>query len=132
MRRLAEFSGADTLVSGQYARFGDQIRIDATLQDLKHDRAVPLKIDAVNEKDIPGAVDRLATAVRNNLSFSSDVIDELKANSFQPSSRSTSALREYNKGIQLLRDGKNLQAVQAFQAASEGGSGVCPRLFTSG
>ena len=27
--------------SGQYARFGGQIRIDATLQDLKHDRSVP-------------------------------------------------------------------------------------------
>jgi tetratricopeptide (TPR) repeat protein/predicted Ser/Thr protein kinase len=119
LRRLAEFSGADTLVSGQYAKFGDQIRIDATLQDLTHDRTIPLKIDAVNEKDIPGAVDRLATAVRNNLSFSTAVIDELKASSFQPSSRSTSALRGYNQGIQFLRDGKNLQAVRAFQAASK-------------
>jgi eukaryotic-like serine/threonine-protein kinase len=119
LRRLAEFSGADTLVSGQYAKFGDQIRIDATLQDLKQDRTVPIKIDAVNEKDIPGAVDRLAAAVRNNLAFSSDVINELKASSFQPSSHSTPALREYNQGIQFLRDGKNLDAVQAFQAASK-------------
>ena len=60
LRSLAEFSNADTLVSGQYAKFGGQIRIDATLQDLKHDRTVPIKIDAVDEKDIPGAVDRLA------------------------------------------------------------------------
>src|SRR6266436_5513800 len=32
--RIAEFSSADTVVWGQYAKIGDQIRIDATLRDL--------------------------------------------------------------------------------------------------
>ena len=116
--RIAEFSSADTLVWGQYAKFGGQIRIDATLQDLKHDRSVPIKIDAVDEKDIPGAVDRLAVLLRNNLAFSPDVINELKASSFQPSSHSAPALRDYNQGVQLLRDGKNLDAVKSFQSAT--------------
>jgi len=119
LRRMAEFSGSDTLVFGQYARFGGQIRIDAMMQDIKHDRTIPIKIEAVDEKDIPGAVDRLAAAVRNNLAFSSDVLKELKASSFQPSSHSADALRDYNHGIQLLRDGKNLDAVQALQAATK-------------
>ena len=119
LRRMAEFSGSDMLVWGQYAKFGGQIRIDAMMQDIKRDRTIPIKIEAVDEKDIPGAVDRLATAVRNNLSFSSDVLKELKASSFQPSSHSAEALRDYNHGIQLLRDGKNLEAVQALQAATK-------------
>jgi serine/threonine protein kinase/tetratricopeptide (TPR) repeat protein len=117
LRRLAEFSNSDTLVWGQFLKFGDQIRIDATLQDLKHDRTVPIKIEAASEKDIPAAVDRLAASIRNSLSFSSDVINELKASSFQPDSHSAPALRAYNQGVQLLRDGKNLQAVQAFDSA---------------
>jgi tetratricopeptide (TPR) repeat protein len=117
LRRLAEFSNADRLVWGQYARFGGQIRIDATLQDLTHDRSVPIKVEAVDEKDLPGAVDRLATSIRNNLAFSRDVIRELKASSFQPSSRSAPALRDYDQGVQLLRNGKNLDAVIAFQSA---------------
>jgi serine/threonine protein kinase/Tfp pilus assembly protein PilF len=117
LRRLADFSNSDTLVWGQFLKFGDQIRIDATLQDLKHDRTVPIKIEAASEKDIPGAVDRLAASIRNSLSFSSDVIKELKASSFQPDSRSVPALRDYNQGVQLLREGKNLQAVQAFDSA---------------
>jgi tetratricopeptide (TPR) repeat protein/predicted Ser/Thr protein kinase len=117
LNRLAEFSNADTLVWGQYARFGGQIRIDATLQDLKHDRTVPIKIEAVDEKDIPAAVDRLATSIRNNLAFSKDVISELKASSFQPSSKSSDALRDFGKGVQLLRDGKNLDAVKILQTA---------------
>ncbi len=119
LRSLAEFSNADTLVSGQYAKFGGQIRIDATVQDLKHDRVVPIKIEAVDEKDIPGAVDRLAASVRDNLAMSSDAIRELKASSFQPSSSSAPALRDYNKGIQLLRDGKNLDAVKVLQSATK-------------
>src|SRR6267142_2627971 len=57
IRRVADFSSADRVVWGQYARFGDQIRIDATLQDIKNDRTVPLKIDVASEKDIPGAID---------------------------------------------------------------------------
>jgi eukaryotic-like serine/threonine-protein kinase len=119
LRSVAEFSNADTLVSGTFARFGGQIRIDASLQDLKHDRVVPIKIEAVDEKDIPGAVDRLATSIRNNLAISPNAMQQLKASSFQPSSRSAAALRDYNQGVQLLRDGKNLEAVKALQAATK-------------
>ena len=50
---MADFSNADRVVWGQYAKFGDQIRIDATLQDVKNDRTVPLKIDVPSEKEIP-------------------------------------------------------------------------------
>ena len=119
LQRLAEFSSADTVVYGQYAKFGGLIRIDATLQDLKHDRTVPIKIEGVDEKDIPAAVDRLAASIRENLSFSSDVVKELKASSFQPSSKSVEALRDYSEGTQLLRDGKNLEALKMLQTATQ-------------
>jgi len=122
LRRLAEFTSADTLVWGQYAKSGGQIRIDATLQDVKHDRIFPIKIEGVDEKDIPGAVDRLAASIRDNLAFSPDVLKELKASSFQPSSHSSAALRDYNQGVQFLRDGKNLDAVKSFQSATAGDS----------
>jgi eukaryotic-like serine/threonine-protein kinase len=115
--RIAEFSSADTVVWGQYAKFGDQIRIDATLLDLKHNRRAPLKIEAASVKDIPGTVDGLAELIRKNLAVSPDVLKELKASSFQPSSKSVPALRDYNQGVQLLRDGKNLEAIKTLQAA---------------
>jgi tetratricopeptide (TPR) repeat protein len=115
--RIAEFSSADTVVWGQYAKFGDQIRIDATLLDLKHNRRAPLKIEAASEKEIPGTVDGLAELIRKNLAVSPDVLKELKASSFQPSSKSVPALRDYNQSLQLLRDGKNLQAIKTLQAA---------------
>jgi eukaryotic-like serine/threonine-protein kinase len=117
LRRVAELSNADLMVWGQYAKFGDRIRIDATLLDLKRDRRSPLKIEAPSEKEIPATVDGLAELIRKNLSVSSDVVKELKASSFQPSSKSVPALRDYNQGVQLLRDGKNLEAVKTLQAA---------------
>ncbi len=94
IRRVADFSKADRVLWGQYAKFGDQIRIDATLQDIKNDRTVPLKIDVPSEKEIPGAIDRLAESIRQKLALPEDVLKELKASSFQPTSRSVAALRD--------------------------------------
>jgi tetratricopeptide (TPR) repeat protein/predicted Ser/Thr protein kinase len=119
LRRIAEFSSADVVVFGQYARFGDQVRIDATLQDLKNNRTISMKADASSEKDIPAAFDKLADSVRQNLALSPDVLKELKANSYQPTSTSIEALRDYNQGIGLLREGKNLEAEKQFEAATK-------------
>ena len=118
LRRIAEFSGADTVVWGQYAKFGDQIRIDASLQDLKHDRRIPLKVEVPSERDVPGGVDRLAESLRQNIGVSGDVVKELRASSFQPTSQSLPALRDYNEGVKLLRDGKSVDAQKQLEAAT--------------
>src|SRR5579864_7280465 len=116
--RVAEFTNADTLVWGQYTRLGDQIRIDATLQDRKHDRTIKVKSEATSEKDLPQAVDRLAGMIRQNLSLSSDLVKELQAQSFKPASSSVNALRDYNEGLQFLRQGNNLEAQKRLQTAT--------------
>ncbi len=119
LHRIAEFSSADVVVFGQYARFGGQVRIDATLQDLKNNRTISVKADAPSEKDIPAAFDKLADSVRQNLALSNDVLKELKASSYQPTSTSIDALRDYNQGIDLFREGKNLEAEKHFEAATK-------------
>ena len=117
LRRIAENSNADILIWGRYAKFGDQIRIDGTLQDRKHDRTVPLRIDVPSEKDFPKTMDQFAELIRTNLAVSSDVLKELKASSFKPTSESVAALRDYNQSLQLLREGKNLDAIKGLQDA---------------
>jgi eukaryotic-like serine/threonine-protein kinase len=119
IQRVADFSSADRVVWGQYAKFGDQIRIDATLQDLKSGTTVPLRANVPNEKDIPGAVDGLADSIRQKLALPQNVMRELKASSFQPTSQSVDALRDYNQGIGFQRDGKNLEAQKQFEAATK-------------
>ena len=118
LQHIAEFSNADTVVSGQYVRFGDQIRIDAVVRDLKHDRSIPIKIEAPNEKGLSAAVDQLAASIRQNLALAPDLVKELQAQAFKPSSTSVDALREYNQGVQLARQGNALEAVKHFQAAT--------------
>jgi len=119
IRRVADFSNADRVVWGQFAKFGDQIRIDATLQDIKNDRSVALKIDVPSEKEIPGGVDSLAESLRQKLALPENVQKELKASSFQPKSSSVEALRDYNQGVSFQRDGKNLEAEKQFEAATK-------------
>jgi tetratricopeptide (TPR) repeat protein len=116
--RVADFTNADTLVWGQYTKLGDQIRIDATVQDRKHNRTIKVKSEAGSQNDLPQAVDRLAGMIRQNLALSSDLVKELQAQSFKPSSSSVEALRDYNEGLQLLRQGNNLEAQKRLQTAS--------------
>src|ERR1700733_1618266 len=118
LRRVAQFSNADVLVSGQYARFGDQIVIGATIRDLVHDQTIPVKAQAL-VKDLPTAIDSLADSVRKNLSLSASVVEELKAQSFKPNSTSVDALREFNEGSVLMRAGKNLDALKQLQQATK-------------
>jgi serine/threonine protein kinase/tetratricopeptide (TPR) repeat protein len=115
VRRVAEFSNADTVVWGQYAKFGDQIRIDATLQDLKHERSATLKAEASNQNDLLATIDRLAQSIREHLALSPQLIKELQGQSFKPTSTSLDALRFYNEGLELVRQGNNLAALKRLQ-----------------
>ncbi len=117
VRRLAEFSSADTVVWGRYVKMGEQIRIDATLLDIKHQHSTPLKSEAPSEKQLLQSVAQLAKAIQQNLALPSDVLKELRSKSFRPSSESVEALREYNEGLELERQGNHLEAAKRFEAS---------------
>jgi serine/threonine protein kinase/tetratricopeptide (TPR) repeat protein len=119
IRRVGDFTSAQTVVSGQYVKLGEQIRIDATLHDLEEQRTVALKAEAANEGELLTAVGQLAQDVRDNLRVSGDVLKELQATAFRPSTESMEALRHYNLGLELARQGKYLEAVQEFEASTQ-------------
>ncbi|HTD54867.1 MAG TPA: protein kinase, partial [Silvibacterium sp.] len=104
LRRIADFSSAGIVVSGEFSRFGDKIVISANIRDLKRDQSFPIKAETLT-KDLPGAIDQLADEVRKHLSLSPDVLKELKAQSFKPDTSSVDALRAYNEGLALMREG---------------------------
>jgi tetratricopeptide (TPR) repeat protein len=119
LRRVAEFTSADHVLWGQYAKFGDKIRIDVTLQDLKRQRNFALKAEASGENDLPRTIQQLAESAQKDLALSSDSIKELRTQSLKPSSQSVQALGDYGQGLQLSRQGKYLEAVKQFEAATE-------------
>ncbi len=118
LERLAEFTSADRLLRGQYVRVGERIRIDATIQDPKGQRATFLKAEAPNEKELIAAISQLARSVQQNLALSAEVVRELRAKPLQPSSKSLTALREYNEGLQLARLGNHSEALKHFEAST--------------
>src|SRR5581483_11162044 len=122
LRRLGQYSNAQTLVWGQYSKVGDQIVIDATLQDLKQQRTVGLKAQASSDKELLPAVDQMAKSIRQQLTLSPEMVKQLETQAFRPSSNSLSSLRDYNEGLEFLRQGKNLDAQKKFEAATQADS----------
>jgi eukaryotic-like serine/threonine-protein kinase len=117
LRRVAEFTSADRLLWGQFIKMGGQIRIDATLEDVKTHRTSSLQVTSPTDKELPNALQQLAESVQKGLQLTPQAIRDLKAKSLKPSSQSVQALRYYTEGMQLSREGKNLDAVKQFEAA---------------
>jgi eukaryotic-like serine/threonine-protein kinase len=114
---IADSSTANTIFWGKYLRLGDgKIRIDGTLQDLKHGKTIPITIDTPSEKDISVMANEIAEQIRQHLAVSGDVLKEMKASSFQPSSKSAAALRDYTPAVEFLREGRNLDALKGLEA----------------
>ena len=120
LARVADFTSARSVLWGQYTRFGNAIRIDATLQDLDRGQSVPLNAMAPNEGSLLSAITELAAAVRQSLARgSADVLNELNLTAGKPSTSSFEALRLYDEGLQLTREGKQQAALKSFEAATK-------------
>ena len=72
---------------------------------------------APTEKELLKAVQQLAESVQQNLALSDDVLKDLRAKSMKPSSQSLAALRSYNEGLELARQGNHLEAAKRFEAS---------------
>src|SRR5271169_4739162 len=118
LRHIADFTSADTIVYGQYAKFGEQIRINATVYDLKTGHNFELKTDIPSDKELLGGLDNLASQVRANLSTDPDVLKDLKGQPQYVLTRSVPALRAYDEGLQLSRSGKEQDAAKKFEEAT--------------
>jgi eukaryotic-like serine/threonine-protein kinase len=120
LARVADLSSARGVVWGQITRFGNAIRIDATLQDLEHEQTVPLNAMAPNEGGLLTAISQLAEGVRQSLARgSADVLNELTSSAWKPSTSSFDALRLYNEGVALTQQGKPQAAQKSFEAATK-------------
>jgi tetratricopeptide (TPR) repeat protein len=118
LQTIADQSNTDTLVSGQYSRLGDHIRLDVTYQDLKKQRSIPISVEAASEGELLKVIDQLADKIQHEVTSSPDLLKELRAKSFQPTSTSTTAMRYYSEGLELVHRGNNGEAVDRFKAST--------------
>jgi len=118
MRGIKEATGAETVISGQLVKAGDQFRVIATLHDLKSGGDTQLSADAAGLKELPGAIAKLAKQVREKLATTSNVLRELQASSEHVLTDSVTALQAYEEGLQLARSGDSAKAVDKFESAT--------------
>ena len=119
LHRIAQFTGANLLVWGQYTKDGDRIHIDAKIEDLKKKRVTPLKADAAGDSTLLATVDQLADSLRGSLGLAPKAVQEMKAAAFRPTSNSIEAIRDYTAGMQLLRQRNQTEAAKQFLAATK-------------
>jgi serine/threonine protein kinase/tetratricopeptide (TPR) repeat protein len=123
LARIASFANADSVLWGQYLKFGDEIQIAATLQDLEQRQTIPLKASAPNQGMLLDAIAQLASGVQQELAKgSADVLEQLQASAWRPTTSSLEALRLYNEGLQLSRQGNHQTALERFQSAADADS----------
>ena len=119
LRRIADFTNADTVVFGQYVKAGDQIRITSTILDLKHDTSpIDIITNIGNEKDLLRGLDALAQDVRQKLASTPEILKELQAHSKRVTTQSIPALRAYEEGMQAFRASDNARARAEFEEAT--------------
>ncbi len=117
VKRLADFSNADTVVWGQYykVRRPDPHRdYSAGFQTHTHCAISPSRV--VKKMCWRPSID-WQVKIRDNLALSSSIIKELQGQSFKPSTNSLPALHDYDQGVQLARQGNLLDAQKQFESA---------------
>ena len=117
LKRIAEFTNADTVVYGQYAKFADRIRVNSTVSDLKNYRQYHIATEVDSEKDLLTGLDKLADELRHKLASSPEILKELQSQTPFVMTKSVPALRAYNEGLQLSRSGKEQDATRKFEDA---------------
>lgn len=122
LKRVAEFTNAQTVVFGQFIKAGNAIRINTTVVDLAHGTRSTVTTDVPDQNQLLGSVDKLAGELRGKLTADTKVVDDLKAHAVRPSTTSLEALQDYENGLALERTGEDLKAVEQFHAATEADS----------
>ena len=118
LRRIAEFTHADTVVWGKYEKIGQTTRISATIHDFKTDQEASLSTDVADENQLLTSLEKLAGDLREKLASTPEILKELQAHSEHVTTKSIPALKAYDEGTQLARAGQFTQAVTKFEEAT--------------
>ena len=118
------FSGAST--SSSATRSGSTRRSRTSHQQ----KTTPLKATAANQSGLLASVGQLAGSVQQALAAgSADVLNELKASAWRPTTQSFEALRLYNDGLNLLARRQPPGRREAVRGGGRRGRELRARVF---
>jgi tetratricopeptide (TPR) repeat protein len=121
LRRIAEITSADTVVTGNYVKLGNQIRINSTVYDgiLKGDRQFNIVTNvAADENNLTSSISQLSLDVRDKLASNAQMLEALESSASPKLTNSAPALSAYSEGLQLYQAGKYPEAAKQFENAT--------------
>ncbi|HEY3175213.1 MAG TPA: protein kinase [Candidatus Polarisedimenticolia bacterium] len=118
LKRIAEYGAVEAVVTGSFLSQGDQIRVNLRTQDPQ--TGENLKTKAVNghEKEVLAMIDDLTRATKEMFELAPERAKadaDLTIASARTSSVESASL--YQKGVDLIYAGKNLEAIEPLQEA---------------
>ncbi len=118
LKRIADFTNAETVVTGKYVKIGDQIQVTSTVYDLRRDRQSEIHTNVAGEKNLLASISALAQDVRAKLATNPAMLDALQSRAPFILTQSVPALRSYNEGLQLQRANQLGEATKKFEEAT--------------
>jgi len=116
IRMIADLTSASAVLSGQFYKWGETIRVDALLNDLRNGRETAIKAETTG--DLTALIDLLAEKLRDSMALPSNTMKaEVYKKLSEVTTKSPEALRLYNQGLLLMHQGNHLQAASRFEEA---------------
>ena len=128
LHRIAEFTNADRIVwrdtQSLVSRFASRRRLRMSRTDTS-----ATLTELAKESTAFAAIDHLARGIRLSWPLSRSVMKELESQAFKPSTTSIAAMREYDNGLQLERNGEFSCCCKTIRSGHKGRSEISAWLF---
>ncbi|HZI95142.1 MAG TPA: protein kinase [Patescibacteria group bacterium] len=118
MKKMAEFGAVEAVVTGSFLSQGDQIRVNLNLQDPRTGEILKTKKLPGRESEVLGMIDALTTATKEMFELAPERLasdSDLSIASARTSSVQAASL--FQKGVDLMDQGKNLEALGPLRQA---------------
>jgi eukaryotic-like serine/threonine-protein kinase len=115
MKRIADFSNSDVVVSGEYAQVGGQLQFRALLKRIADGSDQQVTATVADQQHLADAISALNEGIQQHLLRGAVATTGVAP--VKPSSQSVEALRLYSEGVEFGRRGNHLEAVKRFEGA---------------
>lgn len=116
---LGEFGGLQAVFSGSYLASGGDLRVNLVAREPGTGEVIGSAVASGGENDVLAMIDHLTLKAKEILDLTSDQIaSDVDTEIASARTSSIEAARLFQKGVDLLYEGKNLDAIEPLEAAT--------------
>ncbi|HZE88756.1 MAG TPA: protein kinase [Verrucomicrobiae bacterium] len=120
LARVADYGGVQAVVTGSFVRGGgDALRINLRVQDPKSGEGIGSSVVTGTEGEVLAMIDQLTLKTKELLNFSQEKIAaDVDTTIASARTSSVEAASLYQQGVDLLDQGRNLEAIKPLEQAT--------------